>query len=134
MGAAQLACAAEGYDATLEPGHAGVRFTNPLTGADALSTIRTEMHRCAAGTRTAGVRHVGSSVWQVFSGSGTVGVGDQRYEVGIGDLFAVESWARVSIHAGTDLDAFGFSDEPVYEALGLAAPKRRRGNRCAASR
>jgi gentisate 1,2-dioxygenase len=116
----QLACAAEGHDATVEPGHAAVRFTNPLTGADALSTIRTEMHRCAAGTVSAAVRHVGSSVWQVFSGTGTVHVGEQRYEVGAGDLFAVPSWAPVTIEAGSDLDAFRFSDEPVYEALGLA--------------
>ncbi|GIH15870.1 cupin domain-containing protein [Rugosimonospora africana] len=116
----QLACAAEGHDATVEPGHAAVRFSNPLTGRDALSTIRTEMHRFAAGTVTAPTRHVGSSVWQVFSGSGTVSVGESRYEVGTGDLFAVPSWAPVSVRAGSALDAFRFSDEPVYEALGLA--------------
>jgi gentisate 1,2-dioxygenase len=116
----QLATADEGHPATVEPGHAAIRFTNPLSGRDALSTIRTEMHRIRRGTTTTGSRHVGSAVWQVFSGTGTVHVGDQTYEVSTGDLFAVPSWARVSIEAQTDFDAFRFSDEPVYEALSLA--------------
>ena len=115
----QLACAEEGYVNTVEAGHAAVRFSNPLSGQDALRTIRTEMHRVRAGTETAGVRAVGSAVWQVFSGTGQVRVGDAVYDVGTGDLFAVPSWAWVSIRAETDLDAFRFSDEPVYEALGL---------------
>lgn len=116
----QLACAAEGHDATVEPGHAAVRFTNPLSGRDALRTIRTEMHRVVGGTTTAPARIVGSAVWQVFSGTGVVSVGAERYEVAKGDMFAVPSWAPVSIAATTDFDAFRFSDEPVYEALGLA--------------
>jgi gentisate 1,2-dioxygenase len=115
----QLACAAEGHAATVEPGHAAVRFTNPTSGTDALRTIRTEMHRIVAGTRTAPARHVGSSVWQVFCGSGVVRIGDERYDVATGDLFAVPSWAPLSIDAASELDAFRFSDEPVYEALGL---------------
>jgi gentisate 1,2-dioxygenase len=122
--AEQLSCAAEGHDALIEPGHAAIRFTNPATGNDALRTIRTEMHRLVRGTSTAAVRRVGSSVWQVFSGSGVVTVNDQRYEVSTGDLFAVPSWARVHIQAESDLDAFRFSDEPVYEALGLARVER----------
>jgi gentisate 1,2-dioxygenase len=122
--AEQLSCAAAGHDATIEPGHAAVRFTNPTTGADALRTIRTEMHRLVAGTRTARVRHVGSSVWQVFAGTGIVQIGDRRYEVETGDLFAVPSWAQLRIEATSDLDAFRFSDEPVYEALGLARIER----------
>jgi gentisate 1,2-dioxygenase len=116
----QLACADEGAPGALvEPGHAAVRFSNPLDGRDALSTIRTEMHRVRRGVVTAGVRHVGSAVWQIFSGTGLVHVGDERYEVSAGDLFAVPSWAPVSIEAETDVDAFRFSDEPVYQALGL---------------
>jgi gentisate 1,2-dioxygenase len=116
----QLATADEGHPATVEAGHAAIRFTNPLTGRDALSTIRTEMHRIRRGTATAGTRHVGSSVWQVFNGTGRVRIADVTYEVSTGDLFAVPSWARVSIEAETDLDAFRFSDEPIYEALSLA--------------
>jgi gentisate 1,2-dioxygenase len=78
------------------------------------------MHRLRAGTTTASVRTVGSAVWQVFDGSGTVRIGEQAWDVGTGDLFAVPSWAPVSIAAeGGQLDLFRFSDEPVYRALGL---------------
>lgn len=116
---AQLACAEEGESVLVEPGHAAIRFTTPTTGGDALRTIRTEMHRVTGGTRTRSLRLVGSAVWQVFQGTATVSVGTSTWEVGKGDLFAVPSWASVSITASTDIDLFRFSDEPVYEALGL---------------
>lgn len=117
----QLACADEGVAGlTVGPGHAAVRFTNPTTGRDALQTMRTEMHRVRAGVRTVSSRAVGSAVWQVFAGTGSFAVADQTFEVATGDLVAVPSWVPVTIDAQTDLDAFRFSDEPVYEALGLA--------------
>ncbi len=122
--AAQLELEAEGHPGVVEPGHAVVRFTNPATAGDALSTIRTEMHRLRADTRTATTRVVGSAVWQVFDGSGTVTIGEQRYEVATGDLFAVPSWAPLTIETTAGLDAFRFSDDPVYEAIGLARTQR----------
>ena len=67
----QLALEAEGFGGAVEPGHAAVRFTNPATGGDVLPTIRAEMHRIARGAETAPRREVGSSVYQVFDGSGT---------------------------------------------------------------
>lgn len=116
----QLALEDEGVAATIEPGHAAVSFVNPLTGRDALSTISTQMHRLRAGTTTRAVRAVGSSVWQVFDGAGTVTVADTTWEVSKGDLFAVPSWAPVALTAGDGhLDLFRFGDEPVYRALGL---------------
>jgi gentisate 1,2-dioxygenase len=122
--AAQLELEAEGHAGVAGPGHAAVRFTNPATGGDCLSTIRCEMHRLAPGATTAVVRVAGSAVWQVFRGTGTVHVGAERYDVGTGDLFAVPSWAPLRIESSPDngagLDAFRFSDDPVFEALGLA--------------
>ncbi len=117
---AQLELERAGHTGVVSPGHAAVRFTNPATGGDALSTIRTEMHRLAPGARSATTRVVGSAVWQVFAGSGVVAVGPERYEVATGDLFAVPSWAPVTLETDEGLDAFRFSDDPVYEALGLA--------------
>jgi len=55
---------------------------------------------------------------------GTVSVGDERYEVGTGDLFAVPSRAPLTITTDSGPDAFRFSDDPVYEALGLARTHR----------
>lgn len=117
--AAQLELDREGHPGVLAPGHAAVRFTDPSTGGDCLRTIRCEMHRLAAGARSPARRVVGSAVWQVFDGQGSVTVGDQRYDVGTGDLFAVPSWAPVTLSTDGGLDAFRFSDDPVYLALGL---------------
>lgn len=123
----QLALEAEGFGHTVEPGHAAVRFTDPATGADVLPTIRAEMHRIARGAETAPVRETGSSVYQVFDGSGTVTVGETSWSVTRGDLFVVPSWQRLSVRSeagSTDsdsgaLDLFRFSDAPIFQALRL---------------
>jgi gentisate 1,2-dioxygenase len=116
---AQLELQAEGQPGAAGPGHAAVRFTNPSDGGDALTTIRTEMHRLAPGASTARRRVVGSAVWQVFSGAGVAEVGSERFGLKTGDIFSVPSWALLRIHTNEGLDAFRFGDDPVYEALGL---------------
>jgi len=115
----QLALEAEGEAATLSPGHAAVRFTNPTSGGDVLPTIRAEMHRIRAGAQTLTRREVGSSVFQVFDGGGTVTVGDRRWSVARGDLFVVPSWAPFTAQAvaTANLDLFRFGDAPIFEAL-----------------
>lgn len=124
----QLAIEVEGYGGTVEPGHAAVRFTNPATGADVLPTIRAEMHRIVRGVETLPVQETGSSVYQVFDGTGTITVGDASWTVARGDLFVVPSWQPFSVksEAGTtdsdsgSLDLFRFSDSPVFDALQLS--------------
>jgi gentisate 1,2-dioxygenase len=118
--AAQLSLEEDGVAAVIEPGHAGVRFSNPTTGRDALPTMRTEVHRLRAGAVTASRRSTGSSVWQVFRGDGVVHLSGQSFEVTDGDLVAVPSWCPLRIEARSELDLFTFSDAPVYEALNLA--------------
>ncbi|WP_205856206.1 cupin domain-containing protein [Phytoactinopolyspora endophytica] len=113
----QLALEDEGFAVTVEPGHAAVRYTNPTTGADVMSTIRAEFHRVRAGHQTAGRREVGSAVFQVFNGEGTVVLGDVEHRVGTGDLFVVPSWVTLSVQAETELDLFRFSDTPIFERL-----------------
>lgn len=121
----QLALESEGHAGTVEPGHAAVRFTHPRTGADVLPTIRAEMHRIRSGAQTAPRREVGSSVYQVFDGSGTVIVGSENWSVTRGDLFVVPSWQPFSVRSeagrsdsdSAALDLFRFSDVPVFEAL-----------------
>ncbi|MBE4734010.1 cupin domain-containing protein [Streptomyces caniscabiei] len=121
---AQLELESEGVAGVIEPGHAGVRFSNPTTGKDALVTMRTEMRRLRAGARTTPARTVGSAIWQVFEGAATAHVGDRVFDIAEGDLFAVLSWCEVALTARTEVDLFRFSDEPVYEALGLARTHR----------
>ncbi len=115
----QLALEEEGHVATLSPGHAAVRFTNPTNGGDVLPTMRTEMHRLRAGAQTLVRREVGSSVFQVFDGSGTVSVGERKWNVDRGDLFVVPSWVPFAAQASgaSDLNLFRFGDAPIFEAL-----------------
>ena len=86
--------------------------------------------RCTAsqaGGEEPPIRETGSSVYQVFDGSGAVTVGDKTWTVSRGDLFVVPSWQPFSAHseAGPSdsdsgaLDLFRFSDSPVFEALQL---------------
>lgn len=115
----QLVLEREGHAATLSPGHAAVRFTNPTNGRDVLPTIRTEMHRLRAGARSRTWREVGSSVFQVFEGRGTVQVGERRWSVSRGDMFVMPSWVPLCLQAdaATDLDLFRFGDAPIFEAI-----------------
>ena len=115
----QLSLEQEGDAATLSPGHAAVRFMNPTNGRDVLPTIRTEMHRIRAGAQTLTRREVGSSVYQVFDGTGSVTVGESTWAVKRGDLFVVPSWTPFTARAtGTgSLDLFRFGDAPIFEAL-----------------
>ena len=113
----QLALEDEGYAATTEPGHAAVRFTNPTTGGDIMATIRAEFHRLRGGARTRARRGVGSTVYQVFEGTGRFHLGDDTTEVSTGDLVVVPSWTEWAIEAETDFDVFAFSDAPIVERL-----------------
>jgi gentisate 1,2-dioxygenase len=106
---------------TDQPGHAVVRYTNPLNGGDALVTIRAEFHRYRSGVVGLSQREVCSSVFQVFDGSAAVSVGDETWTLERGDLFVVPSWQPWQVHAGASgADLFRFSDAPVMERLGLA--------------
>ncbi|HQR12474.1 MAG TPA: cupin domain-containing protein [Casimicrobiaceae bacterium] len=116
----QLDLEAEGHAATLSPGHAAVRFSNPTTGGDVLPTIRTEMHRIRGAAASLPRREVGSSVYQVFDGGGIVSVGEKSWTVARGDMFVVPSWVSFSAKAdaaSAALDLFRFSDAPIFEAL-----------------
>jgi gentisate 1,2-dioxygenase len=123
----QLALEAEACTGPIEPGHALVRYVNPTTGGDVLPTIRAQFHRVASGTETAPRRETGSSVFQVFDGSGRVTVGAHAWSVSRGDLFVVPSWMPLSIRSDASpsdsdsgaLDLFQFSDAPILARLGL---------------
>ncbi|MBV9793677.1 MAG: cupin domain-containing protein [Actinobacteria bacterium] len=123
----QLALEKEGHPGVVEPGHALVRYTNPTNGEDVLPTIRAQFHRVAAGTETAPRRETGSSVYQVFDGSGRITVGEFSWSVTRGDLFVVPSWLPFSARSeasGSDsdsgaLDLFQFSDAPIFTKLSL---------------
>ena len=115
----QLALEAEGHPVTAGPGHAAVRYTNPTTGGDVLPTIRADFHRLLPGRATTPRREAGSSVWQVFTGTGSVVIDGTEHPLANGDVFVVPSWARFEIRSESGLDLFRFTDAPVFEAFGL---------------
>jgi gentisate 1,2-dioxygenase len=113
----QLALESEGYPATAAPGHAAIRYVNPTTGGDVMPTIRLEFHRLRAGTETATRRDVGSTVFQVFEGTGAVVMNGETHALEKGDMFVVPSWIPWSLQAQTQFDLFRFSDAPIMEKL-----------------
>ena len=68
-------------------------------------------------TTTAPRRETGSSVYQVFEGTGEVSVGDTAWQVERGDLFVVPSWHALTVAAYGGLDLFRFTDAPILEQL-----------------
>lgn len=117
----QLALEDAGHAGVLSPGHAAIRYANPTTGGDVMTTIRAEFHRLRPGASSVPVQEVGNRVFQVFEGSATIKVGDQSFEARHGDIINVPSWKLWSVEAGSDgVDLFSFSDHPIFEALHLA--------------
>lgn len=116
----QLLLEDEGYPATVAPGHAAIRYVNPTTGGDVMSTIRCEFHRLRAGTETRCRQEVGSTVFQVFDGSGAVVIDGKTHPLDIGDMFVIPSWVKWSLRAETGFDLFRFSDAPIMERLNFA--------------
>jgi len=113
----QLLLEDEGQPATVEQGHAAIRYVNPTTGGDVMPTIRAEFHRLRAGTETPTRREVGSTVFQVFEGQGAAVIDGKTHKVEKGDLFVIPSWIRWSLQAETQFDLFRFSDAPIMERL-----------------
>ncbi|SDD34798.1 gentisate 1,2-dioxygenase [Paracoccus isoporae] len=113
----QLLLEDEGQPATVEQGHAAVRYVNPTNGGDVMPTIRAEFHRLRAGTETPARREVGSCVFQVFDGQGAVRLDGARKTLEKGDIFVVPSWVSWSLEAETQFDLFRFSDAPIIERL-----------------
>jgi len=85
-----------------------------------MPTIRAQFHRLRPGAATATRREVGSSVFQVFEGSGSVVLDGTEHRLEVGDLFVVPSWVPWSLQAESQFDLFRFSDAPVMERLHFA--------------
>jgi gentisate 1,2-dioxygenase len=100
-------------------GDAVVRYLDPARGGDVMPTMRCEMRRLLAGVSTAADRQTGTRVCAVLEGTGVVELGDQRLDLGPGDVFVVPSWCAHRLHASSRLDVFTTSDAPILQALGL---------------
>lgn len=112
---------AEGWDAC----HGlKMRYTNPITGNHAMSTMATFIQLLPKGFRTAAYRSTDATVFVPIEGSGRSVVStrsgeDFVVEWGKRDVFVVPSWHRVRHEAAADSVLFSFSDRPIQEALHL---------------
>lgn len=116
----QLLLEDEGQPATVEQGHAAVRYINPTTGGDVMPTIRAQFHRFRNGAQSRQRHDVGTNVFQVFEGRGSVVMGGKPHALEKGDIFVIPSWVPWSLQAETGFDLFHFSDAPIMERLHFA--------------
>jgi gentisate 1,2-dioxygenase len=72
------------------------------------------------GRATAPRREVGSTIFQVFEGRGSVVIDGNEHKLDIGDIFVIPSWVQWSLQAETQFDLFRFSDAPIMERLNFA--------------
>ncbi|MCY0864621.1 MAG: cupin domain-containing protein [Sulfobacillus sp.] len=99
----------------------GVEYVNPATGEAAGITIGAAMQLLPSGHHTQAHRHVHSTIYHVFRGSGYSVINGVRFAWHAGDTFVVPNWAwHEHLNTGAE-DAYLFSthDAPVMERLGL---------------
>jgi gentisate 1,2-dioxygenase len=92
-------------------------YRNPLTGGPVMPTLGADL--LLVNNPTSPVRHTGSRIYQVASGSGWSEVGEQRFEWEEKDIFCVPSWTRYRHGAHGEAVLFSFHDLPAMRALGL---------------
>lgn len=96
------------------------RYTNPLTGEDAMPTISAFMQLLPKNFSSAPYRQTDACVYSVVEGHGRTSVGEVNLDWGPKDAFVIPTWAEYQHFIG-DEDAvlFSFSDRGVHEKLGL---------------
>jgi gentisate 1,2-dioxygenase len=117
--AEQLALEAEGHAATSAPAMPPCATPTPPMAATCCPPFAAKCTAWLAAPAPA-KREVGSAVFQVFDGQGTVTVGERQWQVRRGDMFVVPSWQLFSAQCDADqpqLDLFRFADTPIFEAV-----------------
>ena len=104
-----------------------MRYTNPVTGGHAMTTIGTFIQLLPRGFRTAPYRSTAGTVFVPIEGRGRTWIGDDfAVEWGKRDVFVAPSWRTVRHEADDESVLFSFSDRPVQEALHLFREERQR--------
>jgi gentisate 1,2-dioxygenase len=111
-----------------------MRYTNPLTGGDAIPTISTFIQLLPGGMTTRSYRATDSTVFVVVEGTGATTIGGETFDWGPHDVIVAPSWLPFT-HTADRGDAvlFSYSDRGVQEMLGFwrdqRTDDRRRGQR-----
>ena len=96
-----------------------MRYTNPVNGDYAMSTMGTFIQLLPKGFASSRYRSTDATVFVPVEGRGRSRIGDTVLEWGPKDVFVVPSWHPVSHEASEEAVLFSYSDRPVQEKLGL---------------
>jgi gentisate 1,2-dioxygenase len=99
-----------------------IEYINPANGGPANTNIGNRAQMLRPREHTKAHRHVHSSVYVVYQGSGYTVINGERFDWSKGDIFVVPTWA-VHEHANTSEAEpallFSMNDQPLFEKLNL---------------
>ncbi len=97
-----------------------MRYSNPVTGRHAMTTMGAFIQLLPKGFQTAGYRSTDATVFVAVEGRGQTRIGaDFVVNWQPRDIFVVPSWKPVVHEVSEESVLFSFSDRPVQEALHL---------------
>lgn len=98
-----------------------VAYTHPINGGPTLPTFSCELQMLPPKLQTQDHRHISTTIYQGFRGSGVCVVGGERLEWSQGDIFVVPPWTWHHHENPTASDGILFSvdDWPTFKALDL---------------
>jgi gentisate 1,2-dioxygenase len=94
-------------------------YINPVDGGAAMPTITTAIQLVPKGFKTAPYKSTAGTVFSVVEGTGSVVIGDSRFDYGPKDHFVVPSWVSFTLSADQDSVLFSFSDRIIQEKLDI---------------
>lgn len=113
-------------DSTEWDPHQGLKleFINPATGGPMMPTISGFVQLLPKGFKTEPYRATDATVVTVVEGTGTVQIGDTRYDLKPRDTFVIPSWHTITYTPAEDLTLFAFSDKGMQQNLNIWREER----------
>ena len=99
-----------------------LRYSNPVTGGWAMSTMGAHMQMLKPNHHTKAHRHTGNVMYNCTGGEGYSIVGGEIFEWKEHDIFCVPSWVwheHVNTSKSEEAFLYSFNDFPVMESLGV---------------
>jgi 1-hydroxy-2-naphthoate dioxygenase len=96
-------------------------YTHPVNGGTTLPTFDCSLQLLTPRLSTRDHRHISTTIYQVFRGSGATVVDGERLEWSQGDILVVPPWSWHHHENTSDSDAmlFAVDDWPTFKALAL---------------